>query len=482
MPRLKFNQKPYYNADQIANAVEADDIFNVYLEETPEVGLSMRRRPGLRPFADLGSVPGDGLYEWEAMKLVIAVNNGRIYRLSEAGAAFDITNDPLAVGTPVVFADGSRANGTPFLYMANGKLVYSDGGGNTLYPTDPATPSTATQVAYLNLKFLANIPSTNRFLFTDVNPSGPAVIDPTYWSSSDNPLTTEAAGDDLVAMTAAWQQLHMWGSASAEVWLDDGVTPFSPLPQAASEVGLEAPYSIVQADNALFALCTIDRVRCIVKLVGTTPRIVSEPISNVLASYDRVSDAIGQLVSVGGVHLYLLQFPSAGKTWAYDIKSDCWVPWGTWDRATGTMRQFIGQHSCYVKSWNKHLIMSRLDGKIYEFDRNAYTDDGAPIKSYRRTPWEDHGSGRRKSSQRLRVKIKTGATVNGAAFLRLADNGAEEWSPYIELPLYPQGKRDFIIDLTRMGQYESRRYEISITDDADLCVVWADEDVAALRF
>jgi len=481
MPRLKFNQAPYYNTDQTANALDPDDIFNVYLEQTPDVGLSVRRRPGLRLFADLGDSPGDGLFYWEAASKIIAVSGGRAYSLNYDGTFVDITTATLASGTPVKFADGSKLDGTPFLYMANGKLVYSDGGGNTTYPTDPGTPTLATQVIYLNLRFLANERGTSRFLFTDTNPAT-GVLEPDYWSSSDNPLTCEAKGDSLLSMTAFLQEIYNWGNQSVEVWQDDGITPFVPIPQATSEAGLEAKYSVVQGDNALFALCVIDKVRCVIKLSGRTPQIISGPIENILASYSQVDDAIGQLVSVGGVHLYLLQFPSAGKTWAYDIKSNAWVPWGTWNLLTGTMGQFIGQHSCFVKTWNKHLIMSRLDGKIYEFDRNVHEDDGRPIKSYRRTIWEDHGAGNRKRATRLRIKIKTGATVTGAAFLRFADNGAEEWSPYIELPLYPEGKRDFVLDLTRMGQYVSRRYEVSITDDADLCLVWVDEDVEALRF
>jgi hypothetical protein len=146
------------------------------------------------------------------------------------------------------------------------------------------------------------------------------------------------------------------------------------------------------------------------------------------------------------------------------------------------MGQFIGQHSCYVKAWNKHLIMSKNDGRIYEFDREVFEDDGNLVKTYRRTAWEEHDTGARKRIPRLRIKIKTGATVTGAAYLRWADDGAEEWSPYEELPLHPEGKRNFIIDLNQMGIYHSRRYEISITDDADLAFVWADESVTKLRF
>jgi hypothetical protein len=482
MPKLKINEKPYYNSDQIANSIEPDDIANIHMEAIPGEGLCVRRRPGLPVFTDLNTAaPGDGIFEWEATGLVIAVSNGRVFKVNEDGSFVDITTHELKKRVPVIFADGSALDGTPWLYMANGALVHSINGANTVQPSGEGAPIDASHVAYINLRFIANKTLTNRWLFTDTDPATGA-IEPDFWNSSDNPNTCEARGDNLLAMNDFLQEIYCWGGDSLEIWQDDGATPFSPIPQATSQAGLEAVYSVAQAANAMFALCLIDDVRCVIKLEARTPQVVSEPISNVLAGYDRVDDAIGQLVSVGGMHIYLLQFPSAGKTWAYDVKNDTWIPWGTWDEVRGEQRQFLGQHTAYVRAWNKHLMMSRVDGKIFMLDRAAYEDDGLPVKSYRRTIWEDHGNGARKRADRLRIKIKAGQTLTGNAYLRWQDDGIEEWSPYMEITLNPLGKRDFIADLSRLGMYESRRYEISITDDADLVVVWADETLTQLRF
>ena len=481
MALLKFGTIPYYNSDQVAGSNDPDDISNIYLEGAPDVGLVIRRRPGLTEFTTLGVYPGQGIFEWEATGLVIAVAAGQVYTVAESGTVTNITTAELDTTAPVIFADGARLDGTPFLYIANGKLVYSENGANTAYPADTSTPSTATHVAYLNLRFLANVPGTQQFLFTDTNP-GSGVLEPDYWSSSDNPLVAESAGDDILGIWVFLQEIYVWGSRSLEIFQDDGSTPFAPVPQAASHVGLEAKNSVVIADNTMMALCVIDGSRCVIRMQGRSPQIVSQAIEAVLSGYETVSDAIGQIVSVGGLHIYLLQFPSEGKTWAYNMTSRTWVPWNTFNVTYGTQEQFIGQHSVFVRAWNKHLIMSRVDGKIYEFDRSVYEDDGVPIKTYRRTVWEDHGSGNRKQSKRIRIKLKTGQSETGAAYLRWADDGAEEWSPYMELPLYPKGSRDFVVDIPRMGKYKSRRYEISLTDDTDLCVVWADEEVTVLRF
>jgi len=281
MPKLKFSDIPYYNADQIAGSLDADDMFNCYLEQTPE-GISIRRRPGLTLFADLATgTPGQGLFYWEAANLVIAVSNGQVFTLNSSGTPTDITDDALNTTGVVKFSDGSRLDGSPFLYMANGKLAYSDNGGNSTYPTDAATPTTADHVVYLNLRFLANVPGTNQFLFTDTDPST-TILEPDYWSSSDNPITAESQGDDLTGLYVFLEEIYAWGSQGLEVWQDDGVNPFSSIPQATTHAGLEAPDSVTIADNTVFALVVIDGTRCVIRLAGRTPQVISDSIERVL--------------------------------------------------------------------------------------------------------------------------------------------------------------------------------------------------------
>ena len=451
-------------------------IFRIFTFDQTPSGLNLRRRPGLTEFTDIAvGGAGQGLYYWDAINKVFAVVAGYVYDVAEDGTFVNITSDRLDIFAPVQFAEGAKLDGTPFIYMANGKLVYYDHSTEVVrYPTDLSTPTTADHVVYLNLRFLANVPGTQQFLFTDTNP-GSGVLEPDYWSSSDNPLVAESDGDDILGIWVFLQEIYVWGTRTLEIFQDDGVTPFAPIPQAASHVGLEAKSSVVVADNTLMALCVIDGSRCVVRMQGRTPQVISQAIESVLSGYGTVSDAVAQVISVGGMHTYLLQFPTEGKTWAYNISSSTWVPW-----CTGS-GQFIGQHVTFVKSWNKHLIMSNVDGKIYELDRNVNTDAGTAINAYRRTVWTDHDSGARKRCNRLRIKLKKEVSSAGSAYIRWADNGSETWSNYKEIPL-ALGSKGFVVDIPRMGMYTSRRYELSITEDADLCLVWADEEVTLLRF
>lgn len=337
----------------------------------------------------------------------------------------------------------------------------------------------ATHVAFIKGSFLANESGTNRFDFTDTNPVT-NLVDNTFWGSVDNPLTCDAKGDKLVALFAAWQEAYACGTGGIEIWQNDGITPFSPIPGAFSEGGIEAPYSFVVADNTVFMLCVIAGTRVVIKMQGRAPVVCSDAIGRILAEMDDVSDAIGDLIGVGGLAMYLLTFPTAKQSWAYDYKNDVWVRWGYWNLAAGEHEHFIGQHSTYVKPWNKHLIMSRMDGKIYELDRSTFNDDGNEMVSYRRTGWLNHGTYNRKVCDQFYVKCKAGASNIGTLILRFRDEGNEEWSNWITVPLQPVGQRDFLAKMNRFGMYRSRQYEFRLTDDADLVLVGVDTELRGL--
>jgi hypothetical protein len=197
---------------------------------------------------------------------------------------------------------------------------------------------------------------------------------------------------------------------------------------------------------------------------------------------ETVSDAICDIVSVGGVSFALFSFPIANQTWAYDYKNDTWMRWGYWNLLAGEHAQFLGQHSCFAKTWNKHLIQSRVDGKIYYFDRNATSDDATPIVSYRRTGWIDQGTWDRKRISQLIVKGKVypKAQIDSTLMLRWRDNGSPVWSSYIHISLNPDSQGNFIVPMNRFGIYRSRQYEFRLSDNVDLVLVGATENVEGM--
>jgi len=479
-PPFPMNGKPYYNTDAIAESIASDDIFDCYLEPVPGAGLITRRRPGLVAFADTGNgAVGDGLFYWDAMDCVIAVSGGEVFKVSSAGVCTQLTGT-IPNGT-ATFSDGQTIAGVPWLYIASNGLRYTTDAATLTTPTDANAPL-ATHVGWINGRFVANEPGTNRFDFTDTDPTS-GDMENDYWSATDNPLTAEARGDKLTALFTAWQEIYVWGTEGLEIWQDDGATPFSPIQGAFSEVGIEGPYAYGKIDNTIFALCVIEGKRCVIRMNQRSPVIVSEPIARVLADMVTVSDAFCDIISAGGISIALFSFPTANEAWAYDYKNDTWMRWGYYDIFSGTHNRFLGQHSCFAKSWNKHLIQSRVDSRIFELSRNAYTDLSNPMVSYRRTGWIDYGTWKRKRISQLFIKGKVfpSGKLTYTLQLRWRDDGSPIWSPVMDIQLQPTMQGDFIHPINRMGVYRSRQYEFRLSDDADMIIVGAWEDVEMMR-
>lgn len=481
---IPLSTPPYYNTDSMAESIASDDMFDCYLEPVPGIGLITRRRPGLILFADTKtSTPGSGLYYWDFMQAVIAVSGGSVFRLGPDGTSTKL--DGVFGGgarTQAQFADGQKIDGTPWLYIAANGLTYTTDGKTLLRPTDPNTPN-ASHVGWINGRFVANEIGTNRFDFTDTNPET-GEMDNAYWSATENPLTCDARGDKLLALFTAWQEINCWGSQGLEIWQDDGSSPFVPLQSAYAEIGLEGVYAFIKADNTLFALCVVDGKRAIIKMSSRAPKIISEPIAKQLADMSDVVDAHCDLITCGGIAVVLFTFPTAGQSWAYDYKNDTWMRWGSFNVSSGTHSRFIGQHSCFAKAWNKHLIQSGLDGKIYIIDRNAYTDGDYPIVTYRRTGWIDHGTWKRKRISQLFIKGKVfprNASAPSEFMLRWRDDGSPVWGNWLSLSLNPDQQGDFVFPMNRLGMYRSRQYEFRISDPVDFILVGATEDVETMR-
>lgn len=485
MPSFKFN-KPYYNVTSAGNEVATEEAWNVYFEALPSGGFAIRKRPGLDSITTVAEQYGQGVHWSDQQQRLHTVVGGMVYSQG------DPIVSPINLGTvtnavkPAVFADGQALDLTLITYIATGgKLNYIDYNTGTIEtPTDALTP-TATFVAALNNRFYANsVAGTNTqqdFLITDVDIADPAAgVDPLFWSSSTNPWRAEQRPDYLSGIYTGWNEVYLWGSQACEVWQEDGVNPISPLLGSIIEAGCIAPYSVVRTNNTLIGLCQIAGKRCVAKIAGRAPEILSEPIANKLYDLAEVSDAIGSLCFTGGLNHYIITFPTERVTWAYDFKTDVWCQWSSWDSATGSHKEFEGYFADYAKGWNKHVVLTKA-GVLNEISRNVYSDNGTQIKSSVRTGWLDHGTWDRKRSNQLIIKLNGYKSEDARILMRWRSDGFPEWSTAMELPIQYGQQNDHFCKLNRMGMYRSRQYEFIMTDAADLGLIGMEEDVTRMR-
>jgi hypothetical protein len=241
--------------------------------------------------------------------------------------------------------------------------------------------------------------------------------------------------------------------------------------------GCSAIYTVQQVGNNWFWL---DEKRRFVKLDNRTPTVVSFPFNKQIQKFTSVNDAVSDMMEIDGLPLYVVSFPSARRTFAYNWMKDSWSDWGSWNTNTASYERFSGNCYTFARAWNKHLVGDYANGKVYAASRSYHTDNGSPIRTLRRTGFVSHGTTQRKFSRELQIRCKRGAGNASVAEPVMAvrwrnDGGA--WGNEHVVSLGQVGQHEYIARLQRLGQYRVRQWEFVHTDDSELILIEAKERV-----
>lgn len=434
--------------------------------------LHLMKRPGLTDYIDLSTaLPLDGLHWADRQHVALSVSQGRVWKITDAtGTKTELTGSTaLLQGAPVTFAgDATR------MVMANGgNMVYTDYSTLTTM-ADADAPSAVSHVAQVDQYLLANDVGTGTVQFSAIN-------DLTNWTALDF-FSAESNPDECVAMKVAFREIIALGRESVEFWVNDGVTPFSRIPGSAQPFGTSAPYSLALAGKLWMWL---DHNRRFATMNGREVVNVSTPYDRVIQRYVSVDDAVGYSLSVDGLPLYILNFPTARETLAYNYETQQWHKWGYWDSARGIYERYRGLSYCYARAWNKHLVGDYANGKIYTASRTVFTDSGNPIRSLLRTGHISHGVAFTKRSDIVRLRAKRGAgnaaVADPQVMMRRRINNKATWTNERWKSLGQVGQHEPFIDWRRNGIYKTCQYEFCHTDDSDFVISGASELIEPLN-
>jgi len=428
------------------------------------------KRPGLgSAFVTTGETAKiDGLFWWDEKKIVIAVANGNIYSITGSDGTFtQLGGDTLQTGRKVSFA----ANATTLVMANGGKMVTYTGTGNPAFVADANAPTVVTHVAFLDQYILALKSGSAIVYFSAVN-------DVTSWAALDL-FTAESKPDDLVAMIAAYGEVHLFGKTTKESWIT-GVDPaFIRVDAGTLEVGCIAPDSLVNADGTFIWL---DHGKRVVTLSGRSIKRVSAPIDDEIRNITTVTDARAMYITIGRRGFYIINFPTNGSTYVYDLSTEQWAEWGKWE--AGSYSEFICHEYTYANTWDFHLLGDANTGKIYKMSAGTYQDAGSLIRTLVRFGHISHGTMNNKRSKEIRVRLKRaagGVSDNEPKIkLRWRDNNGL-WSNWKTMSLGKMGETNFIISLKRLGIYRTRQYEIIHSENSDFILVSLEEDADVLR-
>ena len=508
---------PILGQSYVARSINAADnrLVNLFPEAIPDGGKEagfLNRAPGLQFLQTVGTGPIRGLWAHQTNGSDFYVVSGvEVYRLTSTTATPELLGTVSGTG-PVSIAD----NGAVIFFACNGpSYTYYEPTGQFDAITDPNFPGAVT-VAYIDNLFVFNEPNSQRIWSVDtVDPVTatyiyPLVFNSLYFSSADG------SPDGVVAINVDHRQMWVFGTDSVEVWYNAGLTnfPLTPVQGAFNEIGCVAAFSVAKLDNALFWLGTDARGQGIVyKNNGYSGiRVSTHAIEYAIAQYGNISDAVAYTYQQEGHAFYVLNFPSASKTWVYDVSVQAWH-----ERASGNEGQYRHRSNCQCNFGGTIIVGDFENGNIYAFDLDVYADNGATqkwLRSWRALPTGQNNL-KRTAHHSLQLDAESGVGLNGLdpstplealltesgdelltesgedilasittvqgvdpqAMLRWSDDGGHTWSNEHWRSMGAIGQYGYRTIWRRLGMTEKLRdrvYEVSGTDPVKIAIMGAE--------
>lgn len=388
MSRIPLLGGAYQSRSLIASAQRC---VNLYPESNPPSGsptvpVTHYPTPGLRKVSQAPVVGSSRtMYRSTKGKLYAAVSGAvgsSIYLVSSTYEWTLLGNVPLA-DTPLSFAD----NGLAIVIVNGSSTGYAINMENDEFGTiSPVNFYGATLVSVIDTYFVFNRPGTNQFYISLSNASYEMLRTGAAFDSLDIAAKT-GASDPLVGVASIHGELWLIGELTSEIWYNSGAADFafSRIQGAFVDHGCAAPYSIAQQDIFLFWLSQDRQGRAvIVKSEGYgVKRISTHAIESDIQSYTTISDARAYCHQIDGHAFYVLTFPSANRTWCYELATGQWH-----ERASINSDGVLGRHrgNSFAFAYGKNLVGDFLSGALYIYDQNYFLDGDLPIPRIRTFP------------------------------------------------------------------------------------------------
>jgi hypothetical protein len=406
---------PILGQSYVARSINAADnrLVNLFPEAIPDGGKEagfLNRAPGLQFLQTVGTGPIRALWAHQTNGSDFYVVSGiQVFKLTSTSATPQLLGTVSGTG-PVSIAD----NGATIFFACNGpSYTYFEPTGEFNQITDENFPGAVT-VAYIDNLFVFNEPNSQRIYSVDtVDPVTATYIYPLVFSATDV-ASAEGSPDGVVAINVDHRQMWVFGTDSIEVWYNAGLKdfPLTPIQGAFNEIGCAAPYSVAKLDNALFWLGTDARGQGIVyKNNGYSGvRVSTHAIEYAIAQYGNISDAVAYTYQQEGHAFYVLNFPSASKTWVYDVSVQAWH-----ERASGNEGQYRHRSNCQCNFGGTIIVGDFENGNIYAFDLDVYADNGQIqrwLRSWRALPTGQNNL-KRTAHHSLQLDAESGVGLNG---------------------------------------------------------------------
>jgi len=460
----------YQARGYVADALICENLFpEANPQDTnPPVAVTHYPREGERPWsAPPNAAPGRGLFALSNGNL-IAVVGPSVYYVNPAGV-WTLLGQIANLPTPVSIKD----NGNTAILVDNTPNGYTIALSNNAFA--PLVDGTgtfvgATRIAYSDTYFALNAPGTNQWYVSNPLQATFNILQVAAKATNPDPIETLAFN-----VRQAW----LIGSTSSEVWFLAGSTPFpyQEWPNIFIPYGCAANYSLTQADVDLFWLSRNFQGQVIaVKTHGLNiERITTSALEYEWSNYPIVSDCIASSFQQAGHTFIVFHFPTANKSWGYDIQTKQWHrrislnALGQQQRENATFYASVGGPVGNFAGYAKMVLgQDWQTGQIYSLDPTYFFDGVATPIICRRTFPHLISDMKEITHVSFVADFEAGempgvAEVKGSQYklqMRYSNDGGNTWSPYRQKGLVTSGNYRRLMRWRGLGMARDRVYEL----------------------
>lgn len=421
--------------------------------------------PGLDLLATIGNGPIRGLCSNPARTVLYAVSGSQVYKITASYVttllgALNTSSGPVSMArndTQVMIVDGTYGY---IITMASDAFAQI---------TDAQFPG-ADQVDFIDQYFVFNVPDTGQWMIT-------ALADGSSVDALDV-ATAEGSPDNLCGILVDHREVWTTGDETIEVWVPSPASEFPFERSQVIESGCGAAFSFAKMDNSVF---WVDQFGIVRRADGYLPKRISthaieRSIKPTAAS--TFDDLIAFTYSDEGHSFYQLTSASRDFTFVYDASTGLWH-----ERAYRETNNEMTRHraNCYCNFNNRHIVGDYVNGKIYGFNLDTYSDAGATKKWIR--SWRALAEGRRSKNIfmakltvdcEVGVGLITGQGSDPQMMLRVSRDGGKTWGNELTRPMGPIGEYLRKVDFGPLGSGKDVVFEVSGTDPVKVALIGAE--------
>ena len=312
------------------------------------------------------------------------------------------------------------------------------------------------QVNYVDGYFVFNRPNTNQWY---ISLSNSITIDPTDYAAKSG------FSDNIVGIGIARRYIYLFGEVTTEVWFNAGnaTFPFQEMPGSFIQYGCAATNSIAEMDGEIFWVAQSPQGQAFICQTKnfSAAQISTFAIDQELQTYPTLSDAIGYTYEVNGHFFYVVTFPSANKTWVYDLSNQQWHEWASTD-SNGNLNRHLS--NCFSFAYGLLIVGDYQSGNLYILDQNNYTDNGAPIPRIRSFYHQEDDMSDRIRYKQFIAEMESGNGANNQpveVFLSWSDDRGKSYGNPVGQTMGVEGQYLTSINWWRLGMARDRVFQLS---------------------